>query len=74
MYLSLFVTFCVCTFMYRAADLGKRRGWLWGLITLLWVISLQQIFGDSLLIVFTGFFGSFITMTVANFANDPNTK
>ena len=74
MYLSLFVTFCVCTFMYRAADSGKRRGWLWGVLTLLWVVSLQQLFGEGLLIVFAGFLGSFTTMTIANFVSDPNTK
>lgn len=72
MYLNLFVTFCVCTFMYRVADSGKRRGWLWGIITLLWVVSVQQLFGDGLMILFAGFLGSFISMTIANFVKDPS--
>ncbi len=74
MYISLFVSFCVCVFMYRAAYSGRRGGWLWGLIALLWVTVLQQLFGDSLLIGFFGFLGAFITMTIANFINDPSTN
>jgi len=57
--------------MYRAAEFGKRRGWLWGLITLLWIAVLQQIFGSGLWMIFFGFLCSFISMTVSNFINDP---
>ena len=60
--------------MYRAAESGKRRGWLWGLITLLWIVSLETLYEGGLSTVFLGFVAAFVTMIIANFINDPSTR
>lgn len=72
--LSIFFTVLICIAMSSTAAMSKRRGWLWALLTLLWITALQTIFGGGATMAVIGGICSFITMFIANTINDPNMK
>jgi hypothetical protein len=59
----LTLLFSVC--MYRFAELEKRRGWLWGLLTFAISALCQQFLLAGYWGAVTGFVASYALMTVA---------
>jgi len=60
--------------MYFAAESGKRDGFIWGSITVLWIVGFSYFLGFDIGIVFLGFIGSFLSMFILNIISDPKMK
>ena len=65
-YIPYFILFCMCVLMYRIAEFEKRRGWLWGLITLVIIVVLGQAIRSAYLSAFIGMAIAFCTMIAMN--------
>ena len=65
--LMLTVLFCIC--MYRIAQLEKRRGWLWALITALASVTLQTALGLAYWGAVSGLLLAYGAMAIANARN-----
>jgi hypothetical protein len=65
-YLNIFLIICCCTFISRVAEAEKRRGWLWGSISLVLTLLLGKVIESSILVFVSSIIVSYITMFVAN--------
>ncbi|MCG8506978.1 MAG: hypothetical protein MI755_20405 [Sphingomonadales bacterium] len=54
------------TFMYRVAELEKRRGWLWAGICAVVIVTIGQWLSSTYLSSFGGATVTFMMMTIAN--------
>ncbi len=65
-YLTILLMVCGCTFMYRVAELEKRRGWMWAGVTLIMLLLASKLIESRFIVFVVGVVVSFLTMFLAN--------
>lgn len=69
--LTWILLFLACVTMYRVAEMGQRRGWLWAIICFAAIFVIDMLMPFALFSIPAGWTATFLIMFGANLVAEP---